>query len=1246
MTYRLRLSEKCHNGKQFLNVTSDAPIWTDDMPSERMRSLAIKALERAKDRADRQSRLHDVDAELLPEFMWDFFWDSAVHIIGDKLREISEKSEQKKKGHKTRREGKVDQKWHDGEPFATKGTRYGARKKVYNELLVQCEKSTVRAVEILTHVLSKIRIEAGKDGHPFDESAALPRSKRKEVTAMSRMMSRASSCVAGMKGRISKDKMGQLTCLGAILLPEKNDPSFRLCCKLLIHDFLVAHNHESPNAEDTIKEEHPQFPSCKRVAQRIYRYETWEQLWAEFKKTNKGIADLIGNPNYPDEPPTLFRSSAPWNMVKGRDSSCLCTNCETTNCALRGKKQALGAMELLLETCVVAPPADDDDDSETSASEFEFSDVGDNETSASESESSVDGDSKTSASESESSDDGDSDGMAVEADEEEADDELTGMLGSVTDWLQGGDDEMKSRHDSSSSDDGENPAETSDSNSTEGDEMKSSDDDSADDNNTNSKSNEELDAEAVPKLLRVRDLLETTNKYDTCVACLPCIGKGGKLEDAKMSCVNGECPKCGMDKIWSKGLRRRLVKREWDAGKKEWVDKLNKDSKLATDVWAKKVQWRDYVTKARPTKVDKSSRKSSADKDSEYDPNAKAARNIVLQTFEGTVIDFLDHIEKQITSHIAHRNLVCTEHRSKKDYDHNSRPWTVHRDQDFAENGSIENFDKLQSEHWQKSQYTLFMAINSFLLVDEWNKTEGSLDEGNEVTVDGELYIKDPGDVHYRPEVNLNSFWACVKSHVRDDIYCVVDEEGIEHEVERRRLRLRKRHTICVAHVSDDMKHDRFAMKTFSIKELEDVESYMRENFPNDIPAGNITHLHLHSDNAATHFKSTGAMESFTSFTTSRGGTLKCKYIWSFGAPGHGKGFFDGMGGVFKNMIHGLIKKTKTSTGGIEGTASGYIESPQDVFDALEYRFSGEQLEARRKKGGKGKKNQVDKYMFLQHIIEADGEIRRPEETFTSLENISSCYQFSVSNEGLVHSRERSCWCIHCTAAMINGSVEWNLSHNVRRCTSRSVGESRGSNAYEFTKRQCAKVTGPSATKTLAARRQSRNDMAKGLGMGDWLVFKSTDDPKQPFWLGRAVSKSDWGGQCIKHNNSNGSKVIEGAMVSKNGYAINVQWYTVKEDGGLEYVIEGGDNAQPFVCSNHSLLLTGINESVNQVTGSRVRVTRRRTVRSNQLEGFDYGMRSNLQTSEEDFFSREYGNIWTLDKLVRDRAMVLVDQVS
>ena len=325
-------------------------------------------------------------------------------------------------------------------------------------------------------------------------------------------------------------------------------------------------------------------------------------------------------------------------------------------------------------------------------------------------------------------------------------------------------------------------------------------------------------------------------------------------------------------------------------------------------------------------------------------------------------------------------------------------------------------------------------------------------------------------------------------------------------------------------------------MKTFSIKELEEVESYMRERFPSDIPIGRITHLHLHSDNAATHFKSTGAMESFTSFTTSRGGTLKCKYVWSFGAPGHGKGFFDGMGGVFKNMILGLIKKTKTSTGGIEGTASGYITSPQDVFDALQYRFSADQLETRRKKGGKGKKNQVDEYMFFKHIIETDGEIRRPDETFTSLESISSCYQFSVTNGGIVHSRERGCWCVHCTAAMINGSVNWSPSHSVRRCTSQSVGKSSvgkssSSNAYEFTKRPCTKVTGPEATKKLVERRQSRNDMAKGLGMGDWLIFKSDRDRKQPFWLGRAVSKSEWGGLCVKHNNTGGTKDIEGAEV-------------------------------------------------------------------------------------------------------------------
>lgn len=64
--------------------------------------------------------------------------------------------------------------------------------------------------------------------------------------------------------------------------------------------------------------------------------------------------------------------------------------------------------------------------------------------------------------------------------------------------------------------------------------------------------------------------------------------------------------------------------------------------------------------------------------------------------------------------------------------------------------------------------------------------------------------------------------------------------------------------------------------------------------------------------------------------------------------------------------------------------------TPQDVFDALQHRFSAEQLVARRNKGGKGKKNQVDHYsLFFKHIIESDGEYL-------------FVLQFSVTNEGMV----------------------------------------------------------------------------------------------------------------------------------------------------------------------------------------------------------------------------------------------------
>ncbi len=67
---------------------------------------------------------------------------------------------------------------------------------------------------------------------------------------------------------------------------------------------------------------------------------------------------------------------------------------------------------------------------------------------------------------------------------------------------------------------------------------------------------------------------------------------------------------------------------------------------------------------------------------------------------------------------------------------------------------------------------------------------------------------------------------------------------------------------------------------------------------------------------------------------------------------------------------------------------------------------------------------------------------------------------------------------------------------------------------------------------------------------------------------------------------------------------------------GRRRTLQGGDSAQPVIQGNRDLILTGFDDHMHQVFGSRTRVPCRCTVRSNQMEDFEYSQRSNMQTSE------------------------------
>jgi hypothetical protein len=119
--------------------------------------------------------------------------------------------------------------------------------------------------------------------------------------------------------------------------------------------------------------------------------------------------------------------------------------------------------------------------------------------------------------------------------------------------------------------------------------------------------------------------------------------------------------------------------------------------------------------------------------------------------------------------------------------------------------------------------------------------------------------------------------------------------------------------------------------------------------------------------------------------------------------------------------------------------------------------------------------------------------------------------------------------------------------------------------------------------------------------------------------------------------------MIEGAIISRGGFAINVQWYTQKVLRFPKYIIEDGEDAKLLVQSNKDLILTGFDKNMHQVYRTRARVPRHRLVGSSRMDDFEYseGTRSKMQTTQGEWYWKEYGNVLRLDDAVQNEALEL-----
>ena len=490
------------------------------------------------------------------------------------------------------------------------------------------------------------------------------------------------------------------------------------------------------------------------------------------------------------------------------------------------------------------------------------------------------------------------------------------------------------------------------------------------------------------------------------------------------------------------------------------------------------------------------------------------------------------------------------------------------------------------------------------------------------MTVDGEMVGE---------ELNKDSFWAVVTddSRAEEDMYEVTDADGKKHIIERHRMRNRKRHSVATGHVTDEKVHDRRAMQHFTDHELKWLESYMKEIYPEDIPKGHITRLHQHSNNTSTHFKNTGAINYYTTLIDKRGGPIETAFVYSFGAPGHGKGPYDGIGGRWKNKIDQAMSSTVTKR--LEFTESGYIHSVKDVVSAFNYYFA----ESNKKDSQLAGKNPIHCYKFFYYSAD-ENPIQRPNESFKQLTGITKRYQICVKKRDVVHWRMRTCWCLSCMASLYNETVEWGDKHMIDNCNSvtdtSEVGE-MGENTYCFEKKSCEKFSGPGEAIRSQAITQHRNEIASKLTIGDFILFDKNDDEVEQVWLGRIMPNPDWGGQGVCVNVERGNMSFGGVQVGRGEVALYVMWYekiNVMSDR-LEYLVSTSE-VEPMVQNNRYLI--PIKVTMHQMLGQRNPVPRLRMSSRGGAACSDAGNRR-----FEEWHNKELEIVWKMDLELRRLAL-------
>ena len=101
---------------------------------------------------------------------------------------------------------------------------------------------------------------------------------------------------------------------------------------------------------------------------------------------------------------------------------------------------------------------------------------------------------------------------------------------------------------------------------------------------------------------------------------------------------------------------------------------------------------------------------------------------------DGTLAEFVEAFIPVLDLHLRHRSTLDRQTLSALQYHQNARPGMLGFDVDYGQNFDVKKALEVQSEHWNTLSVTLFMEIASWIKTAEWDKSEGALEAGAEVT--------------------------------------------------------------------------------------------------------------------------------------------------------------------------------------------------------------------------------------------------------------------------------------------------------------------------------------------------------------------------------------------------------------------------------------------------------------------------------------------------------------------------------